>query len=82
MPHASENAPGRAPSGAGPPAEGGGRPLRVLFVEDSEDDVLLTLRQLRRDGYRPTFRRAERAEEMRQALNEEWDIILSDYTLP
>ncbi|NLC57644.1 MAG: response regulator [Armatimonadetes bacterium] len=82
MPHASENAPGPATSGAGPPAEGGGRPLRVLFVEDSEDDVLLTLRQLRRDGYRPTFRRVERAEEMRQALNEEWDIILSDYTLP
>ncbi len=30
-------------------------PLRVLIVEDSEDDALLLMRELRRGGYDPTL---------------------------
>jgi len=57
--------------------------LRVLFVEDSEDDVLLIVRELRRAGYDVSFRKVDTPEEMRNALsNEEWDIILSDYVMP
>ena len=57
--------------------------LRVLFVEDSEDDVLLIVRELRRAGYDISFRKVDTPEEMRNALSkEEWDIILSDYVMP
>jgi sigma-B regulation protein RsbU (phosphoserine phosphatase) len=30
-------------------------PLRVLVVEDSEDDMLLQMRELRRGGYEPSY---------------------------
>jgi PAS domain S-box-containing protein len=57
--------------------------LRVLIVEDSEDDMLLLLRELRRGGYEPVFERVETAESMRAALAENhWDLVISDYVLP
>lgn len=57
--------------------------LRVLIVEDSEDDTLLLVRNLRHAGYDPDFQRVETEPEMRQALEaQEWDIIISDYKLP
>ncbi len=59
------------------------KPLRVLIVEDSEDDTLLLLRELRRGGYEPAFERVETPEAMRAALEkQEWDIVISDYILP
>ncbi len=33
--------------------------LRVLMVEDSEDDALLIVNELQRGGYAPTFERVE-----------------------
>ena len=57
-------------------------PLRVLLVEDSEDDAALTIRALRRGGYDPTVRRVETAEAMTAALAEPWDLVLADYSLP
>ncbi|MFC1848277.1 PAS domain S-box protein [Chloroflexota bacterium] len=58
-------------------------PLRVLFVEDSEDDAILVLRELRRSGYEPTSTRVDSPEDMATALDEqEWDIVLSDYSMP
>lgn len=60
-----------------------GKPLRVLIVEDSEDDALLLLRELRRGGYDPFFERVERPEEMAAALSKrEWEIVIADYTMP
>lgn len=57
--------------------------LRVLIVEDSEDDVLLLLRELRRGGYDPVHMRVEDAEAMQAALEQhEWDVVLSDYSMP
>ncbi|MFZ0927939.1 MAG: ATP-binding protein [Syntrophobacteraceae bacterium] len=57
--------------------------LRVLIVEDSEDDTLLLLRELRRGGYEPAAKRVETPEAMREALaKEKWDIIISDFILP
>ncbi|QIN80454.1 hypothetical protein GBA65_20210 [Rubrobacter marinus] len=41
--------------------EGEGRPLRVLLVEDSPDDALFVLRELRRGGYRVSHERVETA---------------------
>ncbi|MCI0577115.1 MAG: response regulator [Chloroflexi bacterium] len=58
-------------------------PLRVLLVEDSEDDAALLLRELQRGGYEPLSRRVETAADMQAALEgQEWDIIISDYTMP
>ncbi|MBK8899734.1 MAG: response regulator [Anaerolineaceae bacterium] len=57
--------------------------LRVLIVEDSEDDALLLLRELRRGGYEPVHVRVEDAVAMQAALEErEWDVVLSDYSMP
>jgi len=58
-------------------------PLRVLIVEDSEDDALLLLRALRHGGYNPEFERVETAAAMKTALARQiWDIIISDYSMP
>ena len=57
--------------------------LRVLIIEDSEDDTLLLLRELSRGGYGPVYERVETPEAMKAALaTQEWDIIISDYVLP
>jgi PAS domain S-box-containing protein len=57
--------------------------LRVLVVEDLEDDMLLTLRELRKGGYTIDYLRVETAEQMRNALAQQpWDIVIADYTLP
>lgn len=59
------------------------KPLRVLSIEDSEDDVLLLARDLRRGGYTPQLERVETAAAMREALTRQpWDVILSDYSMP
>jgi len=58
-------------------------PLRVLMVEDSEDDALLVLRELKKGGYNPERVRVETAAAMRKALQDKtWDVILCDYQLP
>jgi two-component system cell cycle sensor histidine kinase/response regulator CckA len=60
-----------------------GKPLRVLMVEDSENDALLTIRALKNGGYDPEYARVETAEAMRKALQEKpWDVILCDYQMP
>jgi two-component system, cell cycle sensor histidine kinase and response regulator CckA len=57
--------------------------LRVLLVEDSSDDAELVLEELRHGGFDLTFERVETKEEMVGALDSrEWDIVLSDYSLP
>ncbi len=57
--------------------------LRVLIIEDSEDDCFLLLRELRQGGYMPVFERVQTAGEMRSALFKElWDIVISDYMMP
>ena len=58
-------------------------PLRLLLVEDSEDDAALLLHALRREGYEVTARRVEAAESFVAALGEEtWDLGISDFSLP
>jgi PAS domain S-box-containing protein len=60
-----------------------GRLLRVLMIEDNEDDAQLLLRELQRGGYDVEFERVETANAMQLALTQKtWDLILSDYTMP
>jgi DNA-binding NarL/FixJ family response regulator len=57
--------------------------LRILYVEDSENDVELALRQLRRGGYAPQATRVESADAMHHALSSGgWDVVLSDCFMP
>ena len=58
-------------------------PLRILIIEDSEDDAVLMLLELRRNGYEPTSERVDSAEAMSAALDRQtWDLIISDYAMP
>lgn len=57
--------------------------LHVLIVDDSEDDALLIVRKLKKDGYHPIYERVDRAAAMGKALQQKsWDIILCDYKMP
>ena len=60
-----------------------GSHLRILLVEDSEDDARLVLREIQRGGYQVEFERVESAEAMRDALlRQPWDAIICDFSLP
>jgi PAS domain S-box-containing protein len=56
--------------------------LKVLSIEDSEDDALLVILELRRGGFTVVWERVETAEELRAALaSQTWDVIISAYHL-
>ncbi len=58
-------------------------PLRVLFVDDSEKDVFLLLRQLKKNGFEPQHKRVDDAATLRAALqSEDWQIVISDFHMP
>src|SRR5437879_11890318 len=59
-----------------------GRPLRLLILEDRPEDADLALRQLRRAGFDPTWRRVEDEEAFRANLDPELDLIIADYHQP
>jgi len=60
-----------------------GKPLRVLIVEDSEDDAILLLRELKRGGYDPIFERVDTPAAMIEVLEKQtWDLLISDYSMP
>jgi putative two-component system response regulator len=63
-----------------------GEAVRVLVIDDSENDAELILRELRRGGFSPVARRVDTPEMMQAALNGRgdapWDAILLDYNLP
>ena len=60
-----------------------GKPLRVLMVEDSEDDALLVLRELRAAGYDLTHERVDTAAALEAALDRHpWDLVIGDYSMP
>ncbi len=57
--------------------------LKILVIEDSENDAFLLLREIRRLGYEVTSVRVETEDAVRSALAKEaWDLILCDYSLP
>jgi PAS domain S-box-containing protein len=81
----------RIEGGGGPSLESEAAPsdttakgvLRVLLVEDSEDDALLVMRKLREGGYSLEARRVETGVALESALREgAWDLVISDYRLP
>ncbi len=60
------------------------KPLRVLIIEDYEEDALLLQRHLGRAGYAVDAVRVETADQLTEALDHPspWDLVIADYTLP
>lgn len=57
--------------------------IRVLIVDDSEDDALLLAEELREAGYDLTYLRVDTPEAMRAALQRDtWALIIADYKMP
>src|SRR5919112_1138154 len=62
--------------------------LRLLLVEDSENDAMLLLQELRRGGYEPLSQRVCTPEDMEKALrsaearDEPFQVVISDYYMP
>ena len=66
-----------------PPCVEKDEPLRLLLVEDMDDDAALVLMELRRAGYLPDVHRVTSAPEFAAALQAGgWDVIVSDHTVP
>lgn len=57
--------------------------LRVLAVEDSDDDVFLLRRQLQNAGYQVDLERVDTHDALLDALRKKnWDIVFSDFSMP
>lgn len=56
--------------------------LRMLIVEDSEDDAILLLRALKNGGIEPFYQVVDTEEGLKNALqNERWDIVITDHNM-
>jgi signal transduction histidine kinase len=64
------------------PAQPKDRVYRVLHLEDSELDHELMLAHLTRGGIHAETRRVESEGAFLEALEEVWDVVVSDYNLP
>ncbi len=57
-------------------------PLRLLQVEDTEDEAALVQLALTRAGYDISARRVDTAEALRSELHgADWDLVIADYTM-
>ncbi|MEA2735892.1 MAG: hypothetical protein QOE14_2343 [Humisphaera sp.] len=57
--------------------------LRVLIVDDSEDDATLLAKELRRGPWDVTHERVDTADAMSAALDKQgWNLIIADYAMP
>ncbi|MDX6511247.1 MAG: hypothetical protein QOE36_751 [Gaiellaceae bacterium] len=58
-------------------------PLRALVLEDTEDDVVILARFLRRGGYELDFEQVETADAFEKALDSQtWDVVFADHVVP
>jgi two-component system cell cycle sensor histidine kinase/response regulator CckA len=55
--------------------------IKALIIEDSDDDLRLMLRELEKSPYKIEYQLVQDAPGLENALNKEWDIIISDYSL-
>src|SRR6266478_2590644 len=60
-----------------------GVPLCVLMIEDSEDDALMVLRELKRAGYDVNSKLVDSSDTLKASLAaQQWDLIVSDFSMP
>jgi len=58
------------------------QPLRVLLLEDCQDDARVIIHELRRAGFEPTGERVQTESDFHAHLDPALDLILADYQLP
>lgn len=57
--------------------------LRVLIIEDCEDDAALLAHYLKGCGFEPKWQRVERETDLAEAVDDRrWDLILCDLSMP
>ena len=57
--------------------------LKLLLVDDSEDDALLLLRELKKGGIQPDYELVDSEAGLASALKRgEWDIVITDHNMP
>jgi len=56
--------------------------VKILFLEDSQDDYELNLLYLKKSDLQVDATRVETKKELLKQLDGDWDILLSDYNLP
>ncbi len=56
--------------------------LRILILEDSPDDLLLMLHELKHGGVNFVYECVDSEKSLLKALEQPWDIVLSDYAMP
>jgi len=57
--------------------------IRVLIVEDCEDDAVLLIHELKRAAADVAWRRVDNPSAMRDALiDDDWDLVISDHSMP
>ena len=58
-------------------------PLRLLLIDDSDDDAALVVRELSRAGYSVAAQRVDTPEDLTTALTSaRWDLAIADYSMP
>jgi len=57
-------------------------PLRLLVIDDDENDERLIVRELQRSGYDLTWERVDTAASLENALRKEWDVVTCDWVMP
>ncbi len=57
--------------------------LKVLIIEDSEDDAIIVSRELKKGGYSIEFTRVDTERGLLEACSlQDWDLIVSDFSMP
>ena len=57
--------------------------IRAIIVEDSEDDLLLLLRALKKGGFETIYTRVETSDDLKKALYDyNWQLVISDHAMP
>jgi DNA-binding NtrC family response regulator len=56
------------------------KPLRVLLIEDNPDEALMLETELQAD-FAPQVSRVDTPQALRDALPDQWDVVISDYRL-
>ncbi|MFK5949253.1 MAG: EAL domain-containing protein [Methylococcales bacterium] len=57
--------------------------LKLLLVEDSEDDAMLLLRELNKGDFKVEWKRVDNAADLQLGLSSNnWDLVITDHNMP
>lgn len=56
--------------------------LKLLIIDDSEDDALILVREIQTGGFKCAWTRIETEKELLAQIRDEWDFIVIDYSMP